>query len=117
MRRSPWALRCVEEYRGETSAFQAGPNDLRAGAAFRGDRLIDGPGGRCPFLEDGQQTRCRIYAVRPQKCRRWPYWVNSSTIPERCERPPGSAPESSCRASLFTRDSILPMTRGCSVSP
>ena len=42
--------------------------------AASGDRLIDGPGGRCSFLEDGQQTRCRIYAVRPQKCRSWPYW-------------------------------------------
>ena len=42
--------------------------------AATGDRLIDGPGGRCPFLEDGRQTRCRIYAVRPQKCRSWPYW-------------------------------------------
>lgn len=40
----------------------------------RGDRLIDGPGGRCPFLEDGRETSCRIYAVRPQKCRDWPYW-------------------------------------------
>jgi Fe-S-cluster containining protein len=40
----------------------------------RGDRLIDGPGGRCPFLEDGRETRCRIYAIRPQKCRNWPYW-------------------------------------------
>jgi Fe-S-cluster containining protein len=42
--------------------------------AARGDRLIDGPGGRCPFLEDGRETRCGIYAVRPQKCRNWPYW-------------------------------------------
>jgi Fe-S-cluster containining protein len=42
--------------------------------AARGDRLIDGPGGRCPLLEDGRETRCRIYAVRPQKCRDWPYW-------------------------------------------
>jgi len=42
--------------------------------AATGDRLIDGPGGRCPFLEDGRLTRCRIYAVRPQKCRSWPYW-------------------------------------------
>jgi len=40
----------------------------------RGDRLIDGLGGRCPFLEDGRETSCRIYAVRPQKCRDWPYW-------------------------------------------
>jgi hypothetical protein len=43
--------------------------------AARGDRLIDGFGGRCPFLEDGRETRCRIYAVRPQKCRNWPYWA------------------------------------------
>ncbi len=42
--------------------------------AARGDRLIDGPGGRCPFLEDGHETICKIYAVRPQKCRGWPYW-------------------------------------------
>jgi Fe-S-cluster containining protein len=40
----------------------------------RGDRLIDGLGGRCPFLEDGREASCRIYAVRPQKCRDWPYW-------------------------------------------
>ena len=42
--------------------------------AATGDRLIDGPGARCPFLEDGRETTCRIYAVRPQKCRTWPYW-------------------------------------------
>ncbi|MBW2494822.1 MAG: YkgJ family cysteine cluster protein [Deltaproteobacteria bacterium] len=42
--------------------------------AARGDRLVDGPAGRCPFLEDGRETRCAIYAVRPQKCRDWPYW-------------------------------------------
>ena len=40
----------------------------------QGDWLIDGLGGRCPFLEDGRETSCRIYAVRPQKCRAWPYW-------------------------------------------
>jgi Fe-S-cluster containining protein len=40
----------------------------------RGDRLIDGRGGRCPFLEDGNETSCRIYAARPEKCRSLPYW-------------------------------------------
>jgi Fe-S-cluster containining protein len=40
----------------------------------RGDRLIDGRGGRCTFLEDGNETSCRIYAARTQKCRSWPYW-------------------------------------------
>jgi Fe-S-cluster containining protein len=42
--------------------------------AATGDRLIDGPGARCTFLDDGKETTCRIYAVRPQKCRSWPYW-------------------------------------------
>lgn len=50
--------------------------------AASGDRLIDGPGGRCPFLEDGQETSCRIYAVRPQKCRSWPYWEEFLHDPE-----------------------------------
>jgi Fe-S-cluster containining protein len=50
-------------------------------AAFRsryvaasGDRLADGLGDRCVFLEDGRHTRCGIYAVRPERCRSWPYW-------------------------------------------
>ncbi len=39
-----------------------------------GDRLRDGPGGRCVFLEDGAQAGCGIYAVRPERCRTWPFW-------------------------------------------
>jgi Fe-S-cluster containining protein len=50
--------------------------------AASADRLIDGPGGRCPFLEDGQQTSCRIYPVRPKKCRSWPYWEEFRDNPE-----------------------------------
>jgi Fe-S-cluster containining protein len=42
--------------------------------ATRGDRLIDAPGGRCPFLEDGRVTACRIYSARPERCRTWPFW-------------------------------------------
>ncbi len=30
------------------------------------------PEGRCPFLD--QQGSCRIYAVRPQQCRSYPFW-------------------------------------------
>ena len=26
------------------------------------------------FLDDGTETSCRIYAVRPAKCRTWPFW-------------------------------------------
>lgn len=39
-----------------------------------GERLKEGLGGRCVFLEDGVEARCGIYAVRPRKCREWPFW-------------------------------------------
>ena len=39
-----------------------------------GDRLKEGLGGRCVFLEDGAVAGCGIYPVRPHKCRTWPYW-------------------------------------------
>ncbi len=42
--------------------------------AAHGDHLIDGPGTRCPFLEDGRTTACRIYTARPEHCRTWPFW-------------------------------------------
>lgn len=66
-----------------------GPEDVRRiaahlemdEAAFRsryvaasGDRLVDGPGTRCVFLEDGRSARCAIYPVRPERCRTWPFW-------------------------------------------
>ena len=50
--------------------------------AASGDRLIDGQGGRCVFLEDGNQTSCQIYPVRPAKCRSWPYWPELKHDPE-----------------------------------
>ncbi len=50
-------------------------------AAFRsrylqpdGVRLKDGLGSRCVFLQDGAHASCGIYAVRPAKCRQWPFW-------------------------------------------
>ena len=33
--------------------------------------LIDGPEGRCQFLEG---KRCGIYEGRPTQCRTWPFW-------------------------------------------
>ena len=39
-----------------------------------GERLKDGLGGRCVFLQDGETTGCSIYPARPRKCREWPYW-------------------------------------------
>jgi len=50
-------------------------------AAFRsrylqpdGERLKEGLGGRCVFLQDGAMAGCSIYADRPAKCRAWPFW-------------------------------------------
>ncbi|GAB4148776.1 MAG: hypothetical protein Fur0037_17110 [Planctomycetota bacterium] len=39
-----------------------------------GRTLKEGLGGRCVFLEDGARAACGIYAVRPSRCREWPYW-------------------------------------------
>lgn len=58
-------------------AAQLGLDD----AAFRsrylqpdGERLKDGLGNRCVFLQDGAQAGCSVYSVRPTKCRQWPFW-------------------------------------------
>ncbi len=42
--------------------------------AVTGDRLAEGLGNRCVFLADGSTARCTIYAVRPERCRSWPFW-------------------------------------------
>ena len=73
--------------------------------AASADRLIDGPGGRCPFLEDGQKTRCGIYAVRPQKCRNWPYWDEFLDNP--------AALREAARACPGIELSNLPLHPGC----
>ncbi len=39
-----------------------------------GTRLVDGFANRCVFLQDGREATCGIYAVRPQRCRDWPFW-------------------------------------------
>lgn len=50
-------------------------------AAFRsrylqpdGERLKDGFGNRCVFLQDGAPAGCGIYAARPARCRSFPFW-------------------------------------------
>jgi Fe-S-cluster containining protein len=57
-------------------------------AAFRsrylqpdGERLRDGLGNRCVFLQDGSPAGCAIYAVRPERCRTWPFWPELRTDP------------------------------------
>ena len=39
-----------------------------------GERLKEGLGNRCTFLQDGAEAGCSIYDVRPAKCRTWPFW-------------------------------------------
>ena len=50
-------------------------------AAFRsrylqpdGERLKEGLGSRCVFLQEGAIAGCAIYPVRPAKCRTFPFW-------------------------------------------
>lgn len=59
-------------------------------AAFRGaymhkhsPTLRDGQGTSCIFLDGGASTTCRIYPVRPQACRTWPFWPELLNDPER----------------------------------
>jgi uncharacterized protein len=47
-----------------------------------GVRLKDGFGNRCVFLQDGAEASCGIYAVRPAKCREWPFWPELLRDPE-----------------------------------
>lgn len=47
-----------------------------------GERLKDGLGHRCVFLQDGAQASCGVYEVRPAKCRQWPFWPEVREDPE-----------------------------------
>jgi Fe-S-cluster containining protein len=42
--------------------------------AASGDRLAEGLGNRCVFLDDGAHASCTIYPARPERCRTWPFW-------------------------------------------
>jgi Fe-S-cluster containining protein len=48
--------------------------------AVGGERLVEGLGGRCVFLEEHRsaagplQAGCAVYPVRPARCRSWPFW-------------------------------------------
>lgn len=50
--------------------------------AASGDRLAEGLGGRCVFLEDGREARCGVYPVRPERCRTWPFWPELRDDPQ-----------------------------------
>lgn len=53
---------------------------LRTRLAYRRDglSLVDGAGGACIYLEE---DRCRVYADRPEQCRRYPF---AHTTPAEC---------------------------------
>ena len=67
---------------------------LRRGEAV----LTEAPGGACVFLAEGPKTSCGIYAVRPEKCRSWPFWPELLESPDRLEEArrlcPGIVPTS-----------------------
>ena len=59
--------------------------------------LRDRPDGACAMLDE--ENRCRIYPVRPEKCRTFPYeWTNPDSV-EYCPglRALATGAESSCR--------------------
>ena len=47
-----------------------------------GERLVEGLGNRCVFLQEGAEASCGIYPARPQKCREWPFWPELRSDPE-----------------------------------
>ncbi|MBK8976782.1 MAG: YkgJ family cysteine cluster protein [Planctomycetes bacterium] len=52
-----------------------------------GDRLQDGLGGRCCFLEERTEgdrviAACAVYPVRPARCRSWPFWPELLRSPD-----------------------------------
>ena len=65
-----------------------------------GDRLKDGLGGRCPFLEDGVEATCTIHPVRPEQCRTWPFWPellhDPTLLAEAMRTCPGIEPHAGC---------------------
>ena len=62
-------------------------------AAFRsrylqpdGERLKEGLGNRCVFLQDGAMAGCAIYPARPAKCQSFPFWPEVREDPHLLER-------------------------------
>ena len=57
----------------------------------------------CIFLEGGK--RCRIYSVRPNQCRTWPFWASNLTSPNAWNEAAQGCPGIN-RGRLFTREEI-----------
>lgn len=69
---------------GERTAIAAFVGMSEAAFASRyldvdGERLKEGLGNRCVFLQDGAEAGCAIYPVRPHRCREWPFWPELAT--------------------------------------
>lgn len=68
--------------------------------------LIEMPNYDCVFLERNDKgIGCKIYSVRPQQCRTWPFWktnlTSSSSFLGKTQRCPGIN-----RGKAFTREQI-----------
>jgi len=64
--------------------------------ASSGDRLAEGLGNRCVFLEDGGEATCGIYPARPERCRTWPFWPElrkGTELAAACRVCPGIFPD------------------------
>jgi Fe-S-cluster containining protein len=46
--------------------------------------LVEMPNGDCIFF-DGQTRRCKLYSVRPNQCRTWPFWESNVRSPRTWE--------------------------------
>jgi uncharacterized protein len=57
----------------------------------------------CIFLEGGK--RCRIYSVRPNQCRTWPFWASNLGSPNAWNEAAQGCPGIN-RGPLFTREEI-----------
>ena len=54
--------------------------------AQSGDRLREGLSVACIFLDESRAgATCRIYPVRPERCRSWPFWPELAADPAALE--------------------------------
>lgn len=55
-----------------------------------GAQLLEGHAHRCVFLDDfvdgDSRASCRIYPVRPERCRTWPFWPELRENPRAVQR-------------------------------
>jgi Fe-S-cluster containining protein len=73
--------------------------------------LRDGPDEACIFLEAG---RCRVYEVRPEQCRTYPFWPENIKSPARWKLTALECPGIG-KGRAFEREEILRILKGQSL--